>query len=73
MQAWLPDSPRWLLLSGNGRQKAECALRRAWGSHGNNSSAVRTELARIESSVEECQKLQSGELQPLMVLCASML
>ena len=73
LQAWLPDSPRWLLLSGNGREEAEGALRRAWGKYGNDSSCVRTELARIESSVEECQKLKSGEHLPLMVLCASML
>ena len=61
LQAWLPDSPRWLLLSGNGRVKAEGALRRAWGKYGSNRSTVTTELARIESSVEECQKLKSGE------------
>lgn len=45
--AWLPESPRWLLLSGASREQAEGAVRRAWGSSGSNSQAVQQEVSNM--------------------------
>lgn len=54
-QAWLPDSPRWLLLNGDSREKAEAALIRARGKYGNDLERIRIEIAAIARSVEEAQ------------------
>ncbi len=54
VQFWLPDSPRWLLLSGAGRSRAEKDLVRARGSTA-DAAAVQRELAGIEKSVREAQ------------------
>ncbi|CAL8468142.1 g7681 [Coccomyxa elongata] len=53
--AWLPDSPRWLLLNGDSREKAEAALIRARGKFGNDLERIRIEIAAIARSVEEAQ------------------
>ena len=46
-QAWLPESPRWLLLSGGSREKAEGAVRRAWGASASDGQAVRQEVSNM--------------------------
>ena len=46
LQAWLPESPRWLLLSGGTRERAEGAVRRAWGASA-DSQAVQQEVANM--------------------------
>ena len=56
VQFWLPDSPRWLLLSGAGRTRAERDLIRARGSTA-DAAAVQRELAGIEKSVREAQAM----------------
>ena len=56
MQFWLPDSPRWLLLSGAGKSRAEKDLVRARGSTA-DAAAVQRELAGIEKSVREAQAM----------------
>lgn len=58
MQIWLPDSPRWLLLSGAGKSRAERDLVRARGSSA-DPAAVQRELAGIESSVREAKAMES--------------
>ncbi len=60
-QAWLPDSPRWLLLNGDSREKAEAALVRARGKYGNDLERIRIEIAAIARSVEEAQEDNPGE------------
>lgn len=47
LQAWLPESPRWLLLSGASREHAEGAVRRAWGSSGSDRQAVQQEVSNM--------------------------
>ena len=47
VQAWLPESPRWLLLSGATRDRAEGAVRRAWGASASDDQAVRQEVAAM--------------------------
>ncbi|KAK9819163.1 hypothetical protein WJX81_007550 [Elliptochloris bilobata] len=49
---WLPDSPRWLLLSGAGRQAAANALSRARGRYGSDAATVSTEIAAMERAAE---------------------
>ena len=56
VQFWLPDSPRWLLLSGAGKSRAEKDLVRARGSTA-DAAAVQRELAGIEKSVREAQAM----------------
>ena len=58
MQVWLPDSPRWLLLSGAGKARAEQDLVRARGSRA-DPAAVQRELAGIENSVREAKAMES--------------
>ena len=58
MQVWLPDSPRWLLLSGAGKARAEQDLVRARGSRA-DPAAVQRELAGIEKSVREAKAMES--------------
>jgi len=48
--AWLPESPRWLLLSGNGATAAATALERSKGKYA-NSAAVQAEIDEIESTI----------------------
>jgi hypothetical protein len=55
-QAWLPDSPRWLLWNGDGGGKAEAALVRARGKYGGDVEVVRAEIAAITQSVREAQQ-----------------
>ncbi len=55
-QAWLPDSPRWLLLNGDGDAKAEAALVRARGKYGGDLGMVRAEVAAMARSVREAQQ-----------------
>ena len=47
LQAWLPESPRWLLLSGASRGQVEGVVRRAWGSSGADSQAVQQEVTNM--------------------------
>ena len=65
MQLWLPDSPRWLLLSGAGKLQAEKDLVRARGSTA-DPAAVQKELAGIEKSVREAQAMDSPGESPVM-------
>ena len=58
VQVWLPDSPRWLLLSGAGRARAEQDLVRARGARA-DAAAVQRELAGIENSVREAKAMES--------------
>jgi hypothetical protein len=51
-QTWLPDSPRWLLLSGAGRQAAAAALARARGRYGSDAASVGAEIAAMERAAE---------------------
>lgn len=68
MQFWLPDSPRWLLLSGAGKSRAEKDLVRARGSTA-DPAAVQKELASIEKSVREAQAMESpGEIPAMLAL-----
>ncbi len=57
LQFWLPDSPRWLLLSGAGKARAEQDLVRARGSNA-DPAAVQRELAGIEKSVREARAME---------------
>ena len=57
LQSWLPDSPRWLLLSGKGAPAASAALARARGKYGTNSVAIDAEIAGIEESIAETRAL----------------
>ena len=52
MQTWLPDSPRWLLLSGAGRQAAATALSRVRGRYGSDAVSVGAEIAAMERAAE---------------------
>ena len=52
VQTWLPDSPRWLLLSGAGRQAAATALSRARGRYGSDAASVGAEIAAMERAAE---------------------
>lgn len=55
VQLWLPDSPRWLLLNGASRDKAEAALVRARGKFGADAERIRGEFSAIARSVTEAQ------------------
>ncbi|KAK9818055.1 hypothetical protein WJX72_006373 [[Myrmecia] bisecta] len=59
--AWLPDSPRWLLLSGAGRDRAAAALTRARGKYGDDKAAVDAEISGMIRSAEESAS-QSGSM-----------
>ena len=48
--AWLPESPRWLLLSGAGRGAAAAALARAEGRRAADAAAVEAELDGIAAA-----------------------
>ncbi|KAL4515024.1 hypothetical protein Ndes2526B_g03660 [Nannochloris sp. 'desiccata'] len=48
--AWLPESPRWLLLSGNGATSAAEALERTKGKYA-GSAAVQVEIDEIETAI----------------------
>lgn len=48
--AWLPESPRWLLLSGGGGPAAAAALRRVKGS-AVDAAAVQAEVDEIEAAI----------------------
>ena len=50
-QAWLPESPRWLLLSGSGQGAAAAALRRLKGSAAVEAAVV-AEIAEIDATME---------------------
>ena len=65
MQFWLPDSPRWLLLSGAGKSRAEKDLVRARGSSA-DAAAVQRELAGIEKSVREAQATEDPGMHHLV-------
>jgi hypothetical protein len=56
-QAWLPDSPRWLLLSGAGGAAATAALARARGKYGTDSCTVNAEIKAMEESIAEALAL----------------
>lgn len=49
-QAWLPESPRWLLLSGAGRDAAAAALVRAEGRRAADPRVVEAELDGIAAA-----------------------
>jgi sugar porter (SP) family MFS transporter len=48
--AWLPESPRWLLLSGNGASAAARAMERTKGKYA-DSMAVQVEIDEIEAAI----------------------
>jgi sugar porter (SP) family MFS transporter len=48
--AWLPESPRWLLLSGNGASAAAIAMERTKGKYA-DSAAVQAEIDEIEGAI----------------------
>ena len=67
MQAWLPDSPRWLLLAGRGQEAAERALRRARGRYGVTGTAVRDEILQMKRVCSEASAPNAGRLAPLQL------
>lgn len=56
--AWLPESPRWLLLSGSGEDAAVDALRRAKG-RASSEAAVRDEVDQIQAAMAASPMAQS--------------
>lgn len=77
--AWLPESPRWLLLSGASRGQVEGVVRRAWGSSGADSQAVQQEVTNMlrdnpSSSSGGLGALFSGRnVRPLLIGSSLML
>lgn len=61
LQAWLPDSPRWLMLAGKGKDAATKATKRLRGSFGSNA-AVQTEVEGIIASTRSSSQQKSSEL-----------
>jgi hypothetical protein len=58
-QAWLAESPRWLLLSGAGREAAEDALSRARGSPA-NAAVIDVEVDAMVRSLQSAEAVSSG-------------
>ena len=56
LQFSLPESPRWLLLSGASRDKALDALVRAEGKRAENAAVAQAEIDAMEASVREAQQ-----------------
>lgn len=56
---WLPESPRWLLLSGSGQDAAAAALRRSKGRVA-TSAAVQAEIDQIMDAMAASPMAQSG-------------
>ena len=48
--AWLPESPRWLMLANKGAPAAELALQRIKGSAG-DAASVKLEISEIEAAI----------------------
>ncbi|KAL3146782.1 hypothetical protein ABBQ38_014764 [Trebouxia sp. C0009 RCD-2024] len=77
--AWLPESPRWLLLSGATRDRAEGAVRRAWGASASDEQAVRQEVAKMlrDNPAPSAGGLgalfSKGNIRPLLVGSSLML
>ncbi len=72
-QLWLPDSPRWLLLSGRGRGQAEVAVERLRGKYA-EPGTVRAELEEMVAANQQNQRktsflelFQGSNLKPLQV------
>jgi hypothetical protein len=63
LQAWLPDSPRWLLLSGAGSNAAAAALSRVKGKYGQDAAALAREVQSVQGALEEVDgNAQNGVL-----------
>lgn len=54
-QLWLPDSPRWLMFSGRGRQDAQMAVQRLRGKFA-APAAVEAEVQSISTSALQRQR-----------------
>ena len=52
VQAWLPDSPRWLLFSGAPREEVFQSLSRCRGMY-SNEEATEQELAKMNATAQE--------------------
>lgn len=59
-QAWLMESPRWLLLSGAPREEAVAALERARGKYSADSAAVEKEATAISRSLQSAETQAAG-------------
>eukprot|EP00803_Ostreobium_quekettii_P009160 evm.model.scf_959.3 EVM.evm.TU.scf_959.3 scf_959:19951-27131(-) len=64
--AWAPESARWLLLSGAGRDTAREALVRTKGNIANVSAVVESELDAMAQVVEAEGSQRSGDFQKLL-------
>ena len=60
LQAWLMESPRWLLLSGAPREEAVAALERARGKYSTDSAAVEKEATAISRSLQSAETQAAG-------------
>ena len=59
VQAWLPDSPRWLLFSGAPRDQVFQALSRCKGQHCDDEWTAE-ELRTMQASSDEAPKSEGG-------------
>lgn len=59
--ALIPESPRFLLLSGAGREAAAAALRRAEGARASDPAVVDAELAAVEAALAEARDAEARE------------
>jgi len=73
VQLWLPDSPRWLLLSGKGKPQAQAAVERLRGRHA-EPEVVRGEIEEMAAANQQNQRktsflelFQGSNLKPLQV------
>ncbi len=66
LQFWLPDSPRWLMLSGQGKPAARSAVERLRGRFADEASVQ----GEVEDMAKSCQSIQAkaGELLSNFVL-----
>lgn len=61
MQAWLPDSPRWLLLSGAPRDQVFAALSRCKGAYADDEY-TQEELQTMQDSNDESPREDGAHL-----------
>ena len=69
-QFWLPDSPRWLMLSGQGKPAARSAVERLRGKFADQGSVQ----AEVEDMAKTCQSNQAkaGTILTKMMLCLAL-